>query len=117
MNITLDNQTFPVRANMRAWRNYERETGNKVASIDAEDVTAMPELLYYFVQEGCKRQGMKFEMPVDEFLGLIEMPVDEFLGLIEVGDLPKVVEIIEQSMGGEKKTKTTDSKAHLNGTK
>jgi hypothetical protein len=106
MNITLDNQTFPVRANMRAWRNYERETGNKVASIDAEDVTAMPELLYYFVQEGCKRQGMKFEMPVDEFLGLIE-----------VGDLPKVVEIIEQSMGGEKKTKTTDSKAHLNGTK
>lgn len=106
MNITLDNQTFPVRANMRAWRNYERQTGNKVASIDAEDVTAMPELLYYFVQEGCKRQGMKFEMPVDEFLGLIE-----------VGDLPKVVEIIEQSMGGEKKTKTTDSKAHLNGTK
>ena len=106
MNITLDNQTFPVRANMRAWRNYERETGNKVASIDAEDVTAMPELLYYFVQEGCKRQGMKFEMPVDEFLGLIE-----------VGDLPQVVEIIEQSMGGEKKTKTTDSKAHLNGTK
>ena len=106
MNVTLDNQTFPVRANMRAWRNYERETGNKVASIDAEDVTAMPELLYYFVQEGCKRQGMKFEMPVDEFLGLIE-----------VGDLPQVVEIIEQSMGGEKKTKTTDSKAHLNGTK
>lgn len=106
MNITLDNQTFPVRANMRAWRNYERETGNKVASIDAEDVTAMPELLYYFVEEGCKRQGMKFEMLVDDFLGLIE-----------VGDLPKVVEIIEQSMGGEKKTKTTDSKAHLNGTK
>ena len=106
MNITLDNQTFPVRANMRAWRNYERETGNKVASIDAEDVTAMPELLYYFVQEGCKRQGMKFEMPVDEFLVLIE-----------VGDLPQVVGIIEQSMCGEKKTKTTDSKAHLNGTK
>ena len=106
MNITLDNQTFPVRANMRAWRNYERETGNKVASIDAEDVTAMPELLYYFVQEGCKRQGMKFEMPVDEFLGLIE-----------VGDLPQVIEIIGQSMGGEKKTKTTDNKAHLNGTK
>ena len=106
MTITLDKQTFPVRANMRAWRNYERETGNKVASIDAEDVTAMPELLYYFVQEGCKRQGMKFEMPVDEFLGLIE-----------VGDLPQVVEIIEQSMGGEKKTETTESKAHLNGTK
>ena len=38
MTITLDNQTFPVRANMRAWRNYERKTGNKVASIDAEDV-------------------------------------------------------------------------------
>jgi hypothetical protein len=36
MNITLDNQTFPVKANMRAWRNFERATGHKVAGIDSE---------------------------------------------------------------------------------
>lgn len=107
MNITLDNQTFPVRANMRAWRNYERATGNKVAKIDAEDVTAMPELLYYFVEEGCRRQGMKFELGVEDFLGLIE-----------VGDLPTVVGIIEESMNPEKKTpKKVETEAHLNGTK
>ena len=107
MTITLDNQTFPVRANMRAWRNYERATGNKVAKIDAEDVTAMPELLYYFVEEGCRRQGMKFEMGVEDFLGLIE-----------VGDLPAVVTIIEESMNPEKKTpKKVETEAHLNGMK
>ena len=44
MTITLDNQTFPVKANMRAWRAFERATGNKVATLDSEDVTMMPEL-------------------------------------------------------------------------
>lgn len=107
MTITLDNQTFPVRATLRAWRNYEQATGNKVAKIDAEDVTAMPELLFYFVEEGCRRQGMKFELAVEDFLGLIE-----------VGDLPAVVAIIEKSMNPEKKTTAKVMEAaHLNGTK
>ena len=39
MTITLDNQTFPVKANMRAWRAFEVATGNKVATLDSEDVT------------------------------------------------------------------------------
>lgn len=107
MNITLDNQTFPVKANMRAWRNFERATGHKVAGIDSEDVTLMPELLYYFVEEGCRKQGMKFEMEVDDFLGLID-----------VGDLPAVMKVIEDSMSPQKKTETTDeTKSHLNGMK
>jgi len=107
MNITLDNQTFPVKANMRAWRNFERATGHKVAGIDSEDVTLMPELLYYFVEEGCRKQGMKFEMQVDDFLGLID-----------VGDLAAVMQVIEESMSPQKKTETTDeTKSHLNGMK
>lgn len=107
MNITLDNQTFPVKANMRAWRNFERATGHKVAGIDSEDVTLMPELLYYFVEEGCRKQGMKFEMEVDDFLGLID-----------VGDLAAVMQVIEESMSPQKKTETTDeTKSHLNGMK
>ena len=105
MTITLDNQTFPVRASMRAWRNFENATGHKVATLDSEDVTKMPELLYYFVQEGCKRQGMTFELSVDDFLGLID-----------VGDLPEVMKVIEQSMspGDEKKTPAKETENHLN---
>lgn len=108
MTITLDNQTFPVRASMRAWRSFEEATGHKVANIDNQDVTLMPELLYYFVQEGCRKQGMKFEMSVDDFLGLIN-----------VADLTNVMKVIEESMSpdGEKKTQTTTTAVHSNGTK
>jgi len=106
MTITLDNQTFPVKANMRAWRAFERATGNKVATLDSEDVTMMPELLYYFVQEGCRKQGMEFKMKVDDFLGLVD-----------VTDLPAVMKVIEESMSPEKKTAKTSQEIHLNGTK
>lgn len=108
MTITLDNQTFPVRASMLAWRNFENATGHKVAKMDSEDVTMMPELLYYFVQEGCRKQGMKFEMSVDDFLGLID-----------VADLANVMKVIEESMSpdGQKKTQATKTASHLNGTK
>ena len=51
MTINLDGRTFPVKANMRAWRSFEQATGHKVANIDSEDVTLMPEALFYFVQE------------------------------------------------------------------
>ena len=79
-----------------------------MAKIDSEDVTMMPELLYYFVQEGCRKQGMKFELSVDDFLGLID-----------VADLTNVMKVIEESMspGNEKKTQTTTTANHLNGTK
>ena len=108
MTITLDKQTFPVRASMRAWREFENSTGHKVSKLDSEDVTAMPELLYYFVAEGCRKQNMTFEMSVDDFLGLID-----------VADLTNVVKVIEESMspGGEKKTKETTTTHHSNGTK
>lgn len=106
MNITLDNQTFPVKANMRAWRSFERATGNKVATLDSEDVTMMPELLFYFVQEGCRKQGMEFKMEIDDFLGLVD-----------VTDLPAVMKVIEESMSPEKKTAKTSQEIHLNGTK
>jgi hypothetical protein len=91
---------------MRAWRSFEQATGHKVANIDSEDVTLMPELLYYFVQEGCKKQGMTFDMEVDDFLGLID-----------VQDLTAVVEVIESSMTPQKKTENQETTHHLNGTK
>ena len=107
MTITLDNQTFPVRASMRAWREFENKTGQKVSQLDGQDVVLMPELLYYFVKEGCRRQNMQFKMSVDDFLGLID-----------VGDLPAVMQVIEESMAPQKKTEQeTETKSHLNGMK
>ena len=109
MTITLEGKTFPVRASMRAWKNFEKATGCKVTGIDAEDVTKMPEMLYYFVQEGCLKQGMQFKMDVDQFLGMID-----------VTDLPSLMLVVQEAMGGGEQKKTEDaenSSAHLNGTK
>tara|TARA_B100001778_G_C18554983_1_gene614865 strand:- start:32 stop:355 length:324 start_codon:yes stop_codon:yes gene_type:complete len=107
MNITLDGKTFPVRASMRAWKNFEDETGCKVANIDSEDVTRVPELMYYFVKEGCKKQGMSFDMSMDDFLGLIE-----------VQDLGELSRVVQASLSGETKKKPeTEEAVSLNGTK
>ena len=48
-----------------------------------------------------------------------QMSVDDFLGLIDVADLANVMKVIEESMspGGEKKTEVTTTTSHLNGTK
>ena len=102
MTITLNNKTYPVKATMLAWRKFERATGTKVTEVDASDITLIPELVYYFVQEGCRSQGMKFSLGVEEFLGLIE-----------VNDLPQLVEVMQDAMGAnpteEKKTTAEES--------
>jgi len=95
MNITLDNKSYPVKATLRAWRNFEKATGVKVVEVDASDVTLIPELIYYFVVDGCSAQGMEFNLSVDEWLGLIE-----------VQDLPKLVKVMELAIGGDPKAKS-----------
>lgn len=99
IKIELDGKTFPVRATMRAWKRFEDNTGKKVAEVDSNDVTLIPELVYYFVQEGCKSQGMAFEMDVDDFLGLIE-----------IADLPALSATVAECMGVQKKTKAKVSR-------
>ncbi len=88
MNITLDNKSYPVKATMRAWRKFEKETGVKVVEVDATDITLIPELVYYFVVDGCLAQGMEFSMEVEEWLGLIT-----------VQDLPQLIAVMEEAMG------------------
>ena len=95
MNITLDNKSYPVKATLRAWRNFEKATGVKVVEVDASDVTIIPELVYYFVVDGCAAQGMDFNLSVDEWLGLIE-----------IQDLPKLVKVMEEAMGGDSKAES-----------
>jgi len=52
------------------------------------------------VQEGCKSQGMAFEMDVDDFFGMIE-----------ISDLQKLSEAVAKVMGGtQKKTKAKASR-------
>ena len=95
VEIKLDGKTYPLRASMRAWRSFEQATGKKVADVDDKDLTALPELFYYFVQEGCKSQGMAFEMDIDDFFGMIE-----------VKDLKSLSVAVEALMGnGQKKAK------------
>ena len=88
-----------MRATMRAWRKFEKNTGVKVTEVDATDITLIPELIFYFVQEGCIAQGMKFTMEVDEWLGEIE-----------VTDLPVLVEAMTEVMGGSKDKKKGKTK-------
>jgi hypothetical protein len=92
VEIKLDGKTFPLRASIRAWRKFEDATGKKVAEVDSNDITAIPELIYYFVQEGCKAQGMAFEMSVDDFFGMIE-----------VKDLKSLSVAVEALMGNDQK--------------
>ena len=100
VEIKLDGKTFPVRATMRAWRKFEEATGKKVAEVDSNDVTLIPELVYYFVQEGCKSQDMAFEMEVDDFFGMIE-----------ISDLATLSETVAKIMGGaQKKTRAKASR-------
>ena len=89
-----------MRATMRGWRKFEKNTGVKVTEVDATDITLIPELIFYFVQEGCIAQGMKFTMEVDEWLGEIE-----------VTDLPILVDAMTEVMGGSKDKKKVKIKA------
>ena len=99
IEIKLDGKTFPVRATMRAWKRFEDNTGKKVAEVDSNDVTLIPELVYYVFQEGCKGKGMAFEMDVDDFLGLIE-----------IADLPALSKTVADCMGTQKKTRAKASR-------
>tara|TARA_R110002050_G_scaffold173003_1_gene305134 strand:+ start:396 stop:707 length:312 start_codon:yes stop_codon:yes gene_type:complete len=99
MEITIGKRIYPLRATMRAWRNFEKATGVKVTEVDSNDITLIPELIFYFVQEGCKAQGMKFTMAVDDWLGEIE-----------VTDLPLLIEAMAEVMGGSKDKKKVKKK-------
>tara|TARA_R100001443_G_scaffold85795_2_gene92514 strand:+ start:1296 stop:1571 length:276 start_codon:yes stop_codon:yes gene_type:complete len=91
-----------MRATMLAWRNFEKATGVKVTEVDANDVTLIPELIYYFVKAGCEAQGMKFTMDVEKWLNEIE-----------VNDLPVLVEAMSEVMGGKQEKKKAKKKQVL----
>jgi len=97
-NVTIGGKTYPLKATMRAWRAFEKSTGVKVNDVDNKDITLIPELVYYFVKDGCAAQGMKFTMDVEEWLGQIE-----------VTDLETIAAVLVEVMGAssEKKTKLT----------
>jgi hypothetical protein len=99
MIITLNEKSYPVKATLRAWRNFEKATGVKVVEVDASDVTLIPELIYYFVVDGCAAQCIEFNLSVDEWLGLIT-----------VQDLPKLVKVMESAMNGDPKADTKKKK-------
>ncbi len=64
MDIQINGVTYPLRASMGAWRKFEQATGVKVTGVDADDITRIPEMAYYFIESGCKAAGMKFDLTV-----------------------------------------------------
>ena len=74
------------------------EIAESLVSRNNNDITLIPELVYYFVKDGCAAQGMKFTMDVEEWLGQIE-----------VTDLETIAAVLVEVMGAssEKKTKLT----------
>ena len=102
MDIIIAGVTYPMRASMRAWRKFEKTTGVKVTEVDTSDITLIPELIFYFVEEGCEHNGMRFTMDVDKWLSKIE-----------VSDLPLLVEAMSEVMGGkqDKKKKAKKGKS------
>jgi hypothetical protein len=99
MDIQINGVTYPLRASMGAWRKFEQATGVKVTGVDADDITRIPEMAYYFIESGCKAAGMKFELTVDEFLDLVT-----------VQDVQAISEAIAALLGtasGQKKSAAT----------
>ena len=37
MDITIGKKIYPIRATMRAWRKFEKNTGVKVTEVDSND--------------------------------------------------------------------------------
>jgi hypothetical protein len=94
MTIEINGTTYPLRASMGAWRKFEQATGIKVAQVGEGDITRIPEMIYYFIQAGCKYENKKFTMSVDDFLDLVT-----------IDDVTKMSEVITEllSIGDKKK--------------
>jgi hypothetical protein len=91
-SITIEGVEYPLRASMRAWKEFETNTGMKMASIADADVTAIPELLYYCAAAGCRRNAQAFELTLDDWMDSIT-----------TNDLLEMQEMIQELLGVKKK--------------
>ena len=71
VKITVDGVTYPLRASMKAWKEFETNTGTRMAEIGEADITKVPELLYYCAAAGARKEGNKFEVTLDDWMDAI----------------------------------------------
>ena len=90
--ITIDGKTYPLRATMRAWRDFETQSGVKMAEIAEADVTRVPELLWHCAAAGCRKDKKDFHITLDDWMDAIT-----------TDDLVEMQETIQELLGVKKK--------------
>jgi len=99
MLIDIAGRTFTLRASLGAWRKFEQNSGQKVATIDQTDVTRIPELAYYFAEAGAKANGHTWDLTVDDFLELCT-----------ITDLETLTQAVAALLGGDQKKSAAKAK-------
>lgn len=86
MEIQLGENVFPLRADMLAIKNAQDEHGVAIHELDGGSLVMVGTMLFHFARRGCEVRRVKFELSLDDFLGLIEVSQIAYLGEI-IGDL------------------------------
>jgi hypothetical protein len=79
VTFEVDGVSYPLHPSMRAWKAFTDSTGIKIQDIAEADVTVVPELLYYFAQAGCRKEGQEFKATMDEWMDSIT--IDDLMGM------------------------------------
>jgi len=86
VKIEVDGVTYPLRASMKAWRDFETNTGTRMADIGEADITKVPELLYYCAAAGARKEGTAFDVTLDDWMDSITtddiMDMQEAIGTL-----------------------------------
>jgi hypothetical protein len=90
--ITIEGQSYPLRASIGAYRAFEESSGVRVAEVDTNDMIRVVELLWHFAKAGCKHEGVKFEVSLEDWFDSIT-----------VDQLPYLAETIVELMAKKKK--------------
>lgn len=90
--ITIDGHSYPLRASIGAYRAFEENSGVKVVEVDTNDMIRVVELLWHFAKAGCKHEGVKFEVSLEDWFESIT-----------VDELPYLAEVIVGLMAKKKK--------------
>ena len=84
VTIQVDGVTYPLRASMKAWRDFETNTGTRMADIGEADITKVPELLYYCAAAGARKEGKAFDVTLNDWMDAITtddiMDMEEAIG-------------------------------------
>ncbi len=82
VEILIDGNKYPMRATIGAWKNFEESTGVRAADLGKESkddesgpnqLILFAELAFHFVNAGCKKKQIDFDLSLDDWLDSIEM--------------------------------------------